>query len=123
MERLKTWQLWDCAVSQSLSPRLSSSKRFAAALCGLSLSALVFIRSFYVAWYPVLWIAVAWFLWCGVRRTNQRWGDAVRLALVFRSLQRFIHWPVVEVRNCIVLKMRLCPTGTQGGIGIADGFS
>ena len=92
-----------------------------AALCGLSLSALVFIRSFYVAWYPALWIGVAWVLWCGVRRGSQSWRDAIGIAVVFGVCSLFLIGPW-WARNCLVLNA-VMPTGTQGGIGIADGFS
>ncbi len=118
-ENLATLGLCGFAISFAAFVEQQTVRR--AALCGLSLSALVFIRSFYVAWYPVLWIAVAWVLWRGVRRTNQRWGDAVRLALVFGVCSISFTGPW-WVRNCIVLNA-IMPTGTQGGIGIADGFS
>ncbi len=110
-----------CGFALSFAAFVEHKTFFFATLCGLSLSALVFIRSFYVAWYPVLWIAVAWGLWCGVRRGCQSRGDAIRLAAVFGVCSLLLTGPW-WVRNCIVLNA-LMPTGTQGGIGIADGFS
>jgi hypothetical protein len=92
-----------------------------AALCGLTLSALVMIRSFYVAWYPALWIGVAWVLWCSVRGGFQKRGEAIGVALAFCVCSLVLTGPW-WVRNCIVLNAMM-PTGTQGGIGIADGFS
>lgn len=92
-----------------------------AATCGLSLSALVFIRSFYVAWYPILWIVVAWLLFREVRQGSQRIGAAIGVAVAFGLCSLMLTGPW-WVRNCIVLNA-LMPTGTQGGIGIADGFS
>ena len=92
-----------------------------AALCGLSLSALVAIRSFYVAWYPLIWITVAWTLFIAVRREGRRFADAVRVGSMFGICSLLLAGPW-WVRNCIVLNA-IMPTGTQGGIGIADGFS
>ena len=110
-----------CGFALSFAAFVEHKTFFHATLCGLSLSAVVFIRSFYVAWYPVLWIAVAWVLWCGVRRGCQSRRDAIRLAAVFGVCSLLLTGPW-WVRNCIVLNA-IMPTGTQGGIGIADGFS
>lgn len=92
-----------------------------AALCGLSLSALVFVRSFYVAWYPILWIVVAGLLFREVRRGTQTSVQGLRMMMSFGLCSLLLVGPW-WVRNCIVLNAFM-PTGTQGGIGIADGFS
>ena len=92
-----------------------------AAMCGLSLSALVFVRSFYVAWYPILWIAIAALVFREVRRGTQTSASGLRVVISFGLCSLMLVGPW-WVRNCIVLKA-IMPTGTQGGIGIADGFS
>jgi len=90
-------------------------------LCGLALSALVFTRSFYVAWYPILWICVAGWIAGQVHRSrvSVRVGIQVFAAFAVACLLLTGPW---WIRNCLVLKAAM-PTGTQGGIGIADGFS
>lgn len=92
-----------------------------AALCGIFLSALVFVRSFYVAWYPFLWITVASMLFYDIRRGKRTWNEATRLAVAFAVGSLLIIGPW-WIRNCVALNA-IMPTGTQGGIGIADGFS
>jgi hypothetical protein len=105
----------------SLAWCLSSKTPFAATVCGLSLAALVLIRSFYVAWYPFLWILAAVLLPFGRPRATapdrSRW--LALLAFCLASLALTTPW---WIRNCLVLNA-IMPTGTQGGIGIADGFS
>jgi hypothetical protein len=90
-------------------------------LCGLALSALVFTRSFYVAWYPVLWICVAGWIAGQVHRSliPLRVGLKIFAAFAVACLLLTGPW---WIRNCLVLNA-VMPTGTQGGIGIADGFS
>jgi len=92
-----------------------------AAFCGFGLTALVFIRSFYVAWYPVIWILVAIILFrnrLNSSGTRRSWIPTLAVFCV-ASLTLTLPW---WIRNCVVLES-LMPTGTQGGIGIADGFS
>jgi hypothetical protein len=86
---------------------------------GLTFGALVLTRSFYVAWYPALW------LWAAVAlgRNASDASIARRLrpvaAFALASIALTAPW---WIRNCVVLEA-VMPTGTQGGIGIADGFS
>jgi hypothetical protein len=89
--------------------------------CGLLLSALVLTRSFYVAWYPFLWITAAVSLWIGHEHAALTGPRAFRSLMVFCTASLLLTGPW-WVRNCLVLNA-LMPTGTQGGIGIADGFS
>ncbi len=111
-----------CLFFIALDVLLQRPTFLAAALCGLSLSGLVMTRSFYVAWYPFLWVVVAGALF--------RQRDALSPVNSFRWLSLFLIFAVTSVsltgpwwiRNCIVLKA-IMPTGTQGGIGLADGFS
>lgn len=92
------------------------------ALCsGLLLSALVLTRSFYVAWYPFLWITAAVSLWIGHKHAALTGPRAFRCLMVFCTASVLLTGPW-WVRNCLVLNA-LMPTGTQGGVGIADGFS
>lgn len=118
-ENLATLGLCSFALSLAVFVERKSFRN--AAICGVSLSALVFIRSFYVAWYPAIWISVAWVLFRGVRRGNQSRGEAIRIGITFGICSLLLTGPW-WVRNCVVLKS-IMPTGTQGGIGIADGFS
>lgn len=92
-----------------------------AAMFGLALSALVIVRSFYVAWYPLIWIIVAWMLFRSVRFGFQTTSQASCVAIAFGLCSLLLTGPW-WVRNCLVLNAMM-PTGTQGGIGIADGFS
>ena len=110
-----------CGFALSFSAFVEHKTVRHAVLCGLSLSALVFVRSFYVSWYPVLWIAVAWVLFCSVRRGFQTRSNAIRVAAAFGICSLLLTGPW-WVRNCLVLKAIL-PTGTQGGILMADSFS
>ena len=110
-----------CGFALSFAAFVEHKTIFRAAVCGLTLSALVTVRSFYVAWYPALWIGVAWVLWCSVRHGCQKRGKAIGVALAFCVCSLVLTGPW-WVRNCIVLNAMM-PTGTQGGIGIADGFS
>ncbi len=92
-----------------------------AALCGLTFSALVSIRSFFVAWYPVVWIIPAVCLWLHGRRAQ------VSLLTVLKPLWVFCLASLVLtgpwwIRNCLILESFM-PAGTQGSILIADGFS
>jgi hypothetical protein len=105
----------------SLGTFLERKNRLSAVFCGGALTALVFIRSFYVAWYPMLWILVAVVLFRDrLRGNNPRSSWIMTLAaFCLASLALTLPW---WIRNCIVLES-LMPTGTQGGIGIADGFS
>ncbi|MEZ6089650.1 MAG: hypothetical protein R3C05_16785 [Pirellulaceae bacterium] len=88
---------------------------------GVSFSGLVFVRSFYVAWYPAVWIATAVVFYVQSRSlAAHRWRTLRMFAIfAFASIILTAPW---WIRNCLVLDA-LMPTGTQGGIGIADGFS
>lgn len=111
-----------CSVfAVSLGMFLERKNRLSALCCGGALTALVFIRSFYVAWYPVLWILVAVVLFANRMRSNNSGSSWMMTLAAFclASLALTLPW---WIRNCIVLES-LMPTGTQGGIGIADGFS
>ena len=110
-----------CGFALSFAAFVEHKTIFHAAVCGLTLSALVTIRSFYVAWYPAIWLVVACVLWCSVRGGFQKRGEAIGVALAFCVCSLVLTGPW-WVRNCIVLNA-IMPTGTQGGIGIADGFS
>ncbi len=118
-ENLATMACSSFAVS--LAMFLERKDRLSAAFCGASLTTLVFIRSFYVAWYPVIWICVAIVMF----RSRARGGENVRSWMLtlsvfcLTSLALTLPW---WIRNCVVLD-GVMPTGTQGGIGIADGFS
>jgi len=105
----------------SLSWCLSSKTTRSATVCGLALSVLVLIRSFYVAWYPFLWILAAAVLPFRMPPSNDsrrsRWQPL--FAFCIASLLLTTPW---WIRNCLILDAMM-PTGTQGGIGIADGFS
>ena len=92
-----------------------------AGFCGLSFSALVCVRSFFVTWYPVLWIVVAVSLSRQARRSQTPWITVVKPLSVFclASLVLTAPW---WIRNCLALGAFM-PAGTQGGILIADGFS
>lgn len=105
----------------SLGNFLERKNPLAAVFCGGALTSLVFIRSFYVAWYPVIWILVAVVLFRSrLRGSNSQSSWIMTLAaFCLASLALTLPW---WIRNCIVLES-LMPTGTQGGIGIADGFS
>jgi hypothetical protein len=89
--------------------------------CGLSLSLLALVRSFYTVWYPFLWIVMAVIVERDRRAAGRSLRTALTLFLVFASSSLLLTGPW-WLRNCIVLEA-LMPTGTQGGIGIADGFS
>ena len=111
-----------CSVfAVSLALFLERKDRLSAAFCGSSLTTLVFIRSFYVAWYPVIWICVAIVLFRSRARTGENVRSWMLTLSVFclTSLALTLPW---WIRNCVVLDS-VMPTGTQGGIGIADGFS
>lgn len=118
-ENLATLAL--CCFALTFACFVENKKVGNAALCGLSLSALVFVRSFYVAWYPLLWIVVAGLVFREIRRGTQSSAQGLRLVISFGLCSLLLIGPW-WVRNCIVLKA-IMPTGTQGGIGIADGFS
>ncbi len=92
-----------------------------AVVCGFALSALVIVRSFYVAWYPILWICVGLVLLREMRGMRISLQQAILSAAGFGLASLLLTGPW-WVRNCLVLDA-LMPTGTQGGIGIADGFS
>lgn len=88
---------------------------------GLSFSALVMTRSFFVAWYPAIGLVVltAFLTAAGQHRMSRR-SALLRVAVfVVASCSLTAPW---WVRNCLVLGAFM-PTGTQGGIGIADAFS
>ncbi len=92
-----------------------------AGFCGLSFSALVGVRSFYVTWYPVLWIVVA------VSLYRQARSSQVSLVTVLKPLSVLCLTSLLLtgpwwIRNCWALNAFM-PAGTQGGILIADGFS
>ncbi|MCA9012704.1 MAG: hypothetical protein KDB01_23290 [Planctomycetaceae bacterium] len=111
-----------CSVfAVALGTFLERKNRLSAVFCGGALTLLVFIRSFYVAWYPVLWILVAVVLFRNRLRSNNSGSSWMMTLAAFclASLALTLPW---WIRNCIVLES-LMPTGTQGGIGIADGFS
>ncbi|MFN9719922.1 MAG: hypothetical protein ACK58L_14575 [Planctomycetota bacterium] len=112
-----------CLFCLSLDAFLRRPAYVSAALCGVTLSGLVVIRSFYVAWYPFLWIFVAWSLYrtrcCSGRSTSVYRQAAILIAFAVSSISLTAPW---WIRNCIVLNA-VMPTGTQGGIGLADGFS
>jgi 4-amino-4-deoxy-L-arabinose transferase-like glycosyltransferase len=104
----------------SLALFLERKDRPSAALCGVALTSLVFIRSFYVAWYPAIWILIAVILFRKRRSgINSRTWIVTLTVFCLASLALTLPW---WIRNCVVLDS-LMPTGTQGGIGIADGFS
>lgn len=88
---------------------------------GLSLSALVFVRSFFVTWYPVLWGIISVLLMLDTRRSGLRLRSAAATFAVFAFASLLLTGPW-WIRNCLVLQA-VMPAGTQGGIGIADGFS
>ena len=92
-----------------------------AGLCGLSFSALVCVRSFFVAWYPVLWIVVAVSLYRQCRRLQIPLVAALKPLRVFCFASLVLTGPW-WIRNCVALDA-LMPTGTQGSIVIAEGFS
>jgi hypothetical protein len=116
-----------CLFAISFTRLMMNGTRWNAAICGLSLSALVCVRSFYVAWYPVIWIVIAFVLlvpwriclWTDRRILGRSQGFMAFLIFAFTSVLLTGPW---WIRNCLVLEA-VMPTGTQGGIGIADGFS
>jgi len=132
-ENLATLMMSLFAVTMvSFAHRKTSS---AAVWFGLAFSGLVLVRSFYVAWYPVIWIVVASIVYLqspSVDSLTQSRLMQDRLQRIFRSVLsgRFLCFALASllltvpwwVRNCLVLDSFM-PTGTQGGIGIADGFS
>jgi hypothetical protein len=71
-----------CGFALSFAAFVEHKTIFRAAVCGLTLSALVTVRSFYVAWYPALWIGVAWVLWCSVRGGFQKRGEDISVLVV-----------------------------------------
>ena len=92
-----------------------------ACLCGLALSGLTFTRTFYTVWYPVLWILVLGVCVIRVRipTSVSNAGFFAFLVFALSSIALIGPW---WLRNCFVLQA-IMPTGTQGGIGIVDGFS
>lgn len=120
-ENMATWCF--CLFFLSLDMLFRQPTTIRAVFCGLTLSGLVATRSFYVAWYPFLWILVAWSLY--FRRDSSPWMGHVRrpsaIFAIFAVTSLAITGPW-WIRNCIVLNA-IMPTGTQGGIGLADGFS
>lgn len=118
-ENLATLMLTFFVIALSMFLRRRSALN--AGLCGLSLSALVFTRSFYVAWYPVLWIAFTLSVVRQWRRSRLPRTAVINPLCVFFIASLILTGPW-WIRNCLVLNS-IMPTGTQGGIGIADGFS
>ena len=104
-ENLATMACSSFAVS--LAMFLERKDRLSAAFCGASLTTLVFIRSFYVAWYPVIWICVAIVMF----RSRARGGENVRSWMLtlsvfcLTSLALTLPW---WIRNCVVLDGRRC---------------
>jgi hypothetical protein len=88
---------------------------------GLALSGLVLIRSFYVAWYPFLWLAIAARFVLHYRKTQPGVRGALKPWTLFCLASLLLTGPW-WIRNCMILDAFM-PAGTQGGIGIADGFS
>ena len=93
----------------------------AACLSGIAFSALVFTRSFFVAWYPVIWLIVAGRSMTGLTKGASPFLHRLRTAICFCCASVLLTGPW-WIRNCLILDAMM-PTGTQGGIGIADGFS
>lgn len=118
-ENLATLTLSAFAVSLMMFLRRKTIVR--GMFCGLSMSALVFNRSFYVAWYPFVWLLILLTLFRATIRPELTPSQAIQSLAMFciSSLLLTAPW---WVRNCLVLDA-LMPTGTQGGIGICDGFS
>jgi hypothetical protein len=110
-----------CLFAISLTAFLRETSVRRGFLCGLALSALVFTRSFYVAWYPALWICVAASVALQVHRSRISMRVGIRVIAAFAVACLVLTGPW-WIRNCLLLKA-VMPTGTQGGIGIADGFS
>lgn len=100
---------------------LQRQTSWAAGLCGLTFSGLVLVRSFYVAWYPAIWLGVAVVCYRRWRSDALSGGTVARRFLIFALASLLLTGPW-WIRNCLMLQA-VMPTGTQGGIGIADGFS
>lgn len=92
-----------------------------ACLCGLALSILTFTRTFYAVWYPVLWLYAAGICLLRIRAKSLTLSTAILTFLLFAGSSVAVIGPW-WLRNCVVLHAFM-PTGTQGGIGIPDGFS
>ena len=118
-ENLATLMLSMFALAMS---RFVTSASLAnACLCGLALSILTFTRTFYAVWYPVLWVYAAGICLLRIRAKSLTWSIGLVTFLLFASSSIAVIGPW-WLRNCIVLHAFM-PTGTQGGIGIPDGFS
>ena len=110
-----------CVMTISLSC-LCRKFSFRNAVCsGLALSWLVVVRSFYVSWYPCLWLLIGYLAWRSVKSGSLSSGSAARIAVSFWVCSLVLTGPW-WIRNCLVLDAWM-PTGTQGGICFADGFS
>ena len=118
-ENLATLML--CLFAMSLVYFLDRKTTSLGLFCGLSLSTLVFVRSFYVVWYPLLWLLILYVLYRATMRQQLDRAKALRSLVVFCVSSLIVTAPW-WVRNCLVLEA-VMPTGTQGGIGICDGFS
>jgi hypothetical protein len=118
-ENLATFAL--TVFSLSLIMFLSRKTVFWGLLCGLCLSTLVIVRSFFVAWYPLLWLVILTVLFRASIRKDMSRTQAMKSLAAF-CLSSVLLTAPWWVRNCLVLNA-LMPTGTQGGIGICDGFS
>lgn len=118
-ENMATLALCGLAISLSCLSRKFRVRN--AVLSGLALSWLVVVRSFYVAWYPFLWMLVGYWAWRSVTMGDRNWRAAGKVVLSFCVCSLILTGPW-WVRNCVLLEA-LMPTGTQGGICLADGFS
>ena len=118
-ENMATLALCGLAISFTCLFRKLSIRN--AVLCGLCLSWLVVVRSFFVAWYPVLWILVGYLASRSVAAGTHDWRAAGKVVISFCLCSLVLTGPW-WLRNCLLLEAMM-PTGTQGGINLADGFS
>jgi hypothetical protein len=93
-----------------------------AMLLGLTLGAMILMKSLYVLWIPMLLLILAW---CWTRpgasveiAQRKHLAAAAGVFLIAVLVVPSPWW----VRNCVVLEAPM-PMGTQGGIGLPGGFS
>ncbi len=108
-------------LAWSLVLLLERKKMIYVALCGVTLAALLLLRSIFVLWYPSVLVLVVW-CWtrlvpsCQPKRATT--GAAVGVFMAVALLLPLPWW----VRNCVVLDA-VMPLGTQGGMGLPGGYS